>query len=117
MGLFYGIITLMNAQKIRSKYLEFYKKQGHAVVERAPLILTNDPTTLFTGARMQPMIPYLLGEAHPKVRELLILKRVCERRTSTTLAIIVIQRFLRCLETGVWAIILRKSKLAGCGRF
>ena len=66
MGLFYGIITLMNAQKIRSKYLEFYKKQGHAVVERAPLILTNDPTTLFTGAGMQPMIPYLLGEAHPK---------------------------------------------------
>ena len=56
----------MNAQKIRSKYLEFYKKQGHAVVERAPLILTNDPTTLFTGAGMQPMIPYLLGEAHPE---------------------------------------------------
>ena len=66
MGLFYGIITLMNAQKIRSKYLEFYKKQGHAVVERAPLILTNDPTTLFTGAGMQPMIPYLLGEVHPE---------------------------------------------------
>ena len=66
MGLFYGIITLMNAQKIRSKYLEFYKKQGHAVVERAPLILTNDPTTLFTGAGMQPMITYLLGEAHPE---------------------------------------------------
>lgn len=66
MGLFYGIITLMNAQKIRSKYLEFYKKHGHAVVERAPLILTNDPTTLFTGAGMQPMIPYLLGEAHPE---------------------------------------------------
>ena len=56
----------MNAQKIRSKYLEFYKKQDHAVVERAPLILTNDPTTLFTGAGMQPMIPYLLGEAHPE---------------------------------------------------
>ena len=66
MGLFYGIITLMNAQKIRSKYLEFYKKQDHAVVERAPLILTNDPTTLFTGAGMQPMIPYLLGEVHPE---------------------------------------------------
>ena len=56
----------MNVQKIRSKYLEFYKKQDHAVVERAPLILTNDPTTLFTGAGMQPMIPYLLGEVHPE---------------------------------------------------
>lgn len=56
----------MNAQDIRNKYLEFYEKQGHAIVKRAPLILHDDPTTLFTGAGMQPMIPYLLGEAHPQ---------------------------------------------------
>lgn len=31
---------------------------------RAPLILHDDPTTLFTGSGMQPMIPYLLGETH-----------------------------------------------------
>jgi len=55
----------MNAQEIRFKYLDFYKKQAHAVVKRAPLILTDDPTTLFTGSGMQPMIPYLLGEPHP----------------------------------------------------
>ena len=35
------------------------------VVRRAPLVLQGDPTTLFTGSGMQPMIPYLLGEAHP----------------------------------------------------
>ena len=56
----------MNAQDIRNKYLEFYEKQGHAIIKRAPLILHDDPTTLFTGAGMQPMIPYLLGEAHPQ---------------------------------------------------
>lgn len=56
----------MNAQDIRNKYLEFYEKQGHAIVKRAPLILHDDPTTLFTGAGMQPMIPYLLGETHPQ---------------------------------------------------
>ena len=56
----------MNAQEIRLKYLDFYSKQAHAVIKRAPLILTNDPTTLFTGAGMQPMIPYLLGEPHPE---------------------------------------------------
>ena len=56
----------MNAQEIRLKYLDFYSKQAHAVVRRAPLILTDDPTTLFTGAGMQPMIPYLLGEPHPE---------------------------------------------------
>ena len=56
----------MNAEIIRQKYLDFYQRNGHAVVKRAPLILTNDPTTLFTGAGMQPMIPYLLGEPHPE---------------------------------------------------
>mgnify|MGYP000994109985 FL=1 len=56
----------MNAQEIRLKYLDFYRKQAHAVIKRAPLILTDDPTTLFTGAGMQPMIPYLLGESHPE---------------------------------------------------
>ena len=55
----------MNAQEIRLKYLDFYSKQAHAVIKRAPLILTDDPTTLFTGSGMQPMIPYLLGEPHP----------------------------------------------------
>lgn len=56
----------MKAQDIRQKYLDFYQRNGHTVVKRAPLILTNDPTTLFTGAGMQPMIPYLLGEPHPE---------------------------------------------------
>ena len=61
-----AIIPPMNAQDIRNKYLEFYAKQQHAIIKRAPLILTDDPTTLFTGAGMQPMIPYLLGETHPQ---------------------------------------------------
>ncbi len=60
----------MKAQDIRQKYLDFYQRNGHAVVKRAPLILTNDPTTLFTGAGMQPMIPYLLGEPHPEGRRI-----------------------------------------------
>lgn len=56
----------MNAQEIRQAYLSFFEKRGHAVVERAPLVLMGDPTTLFTGSGMQPMIPYLLGEPHPE---------------------------------------------------
>lgn len=55
----------MNAQDIRNKYLAFYKAKGHEIIPRAPLVLTGDPTTLFTGSGMQPMIPYLLGETHP----------------------------------------------------
>ncbi len=56
----------MNAQQIRNAYLEFCKKNGHVIVPRALLVPQNDPTTLFTGSGMQPMIPYLLGETHPK---------------------------------------------------
>lgn len=55
----------MNAQQIRNAYLKFYKDRGHHIVKRAPLVLQGDPTTLFTGSGMQPMIPYLLGEPHP----------------------------------------------------
>ncbi len=56
----------MNTQEIRTAYLKFFEDRGHAIVPRAPLVLQGDPTTLFTGSGMQPMIPYLLGEAHPE---------------------------------------------------
>ena len=58
-------LTDMNAQQIRNAYLEFFKKQQHAQIARALLVPQNDPTTLFTGSGMQPLIPYLLGEKHP----------------------------------------------------
>ncbi len=64
--MFYAIITSMNTQEIRQKYLEFCQRNGHVVIERAPLILHNDPTTLFTGSGMQPLLPYLLGQDHPQ---------------------------------------------------
>jgi alanyl-tRNA synthetase len=55
----------MTAQEIRKSYLDFFKKRGHKVIPRALLVPQNDPTTLFTGSGMQPLIPYLLGEPHP----------------------------------------------------
>ncbi|MDH5532872.1 MAG: alanine--tRNA ligase [Candidatus Pacebacteria bacterium] len=55
----------MTPDQLRSKYLNFFKKHGHAIVPSAPLVPENDPTTLFTGSGMQPMVPYLLGETHP----------------------------------------------------
>ena len=64
--MFYAIITSMNTQEIRQKYLEFCQRNGHAIIERAPLMLHNDPTTLFTGSGMQPLLPYLLGQDHPQ---------------------------------------------------
>ena len=55
----------MNAQHIRNEYLKFFADRQHKVINRAPLVLKDDPTTLFTGAGMQPLMPYLLGEQHP----------------------------------------------------
>jgi alanyl-tRNA synthetase len=55
----------MTLGEIRQAYLEFFKARGHAIVPSAPLVPQNDPTTLFTGSGMQPLIPYLLGEPHP----------------------------------------------------
>src|SRR5580658_27962 len=54
----------MTAQDIRSAYLQFFKDRGHKVIPRSHLVPQNDPTTLFTGSGMQPLIPYLLGEPH-----------------------------------------------------
>ena len=59
-------VTVMNAQQIRNAYLEFMKSKGHVVIPRALLVPQNDPTTLFTGSGMQPLVPYLLGEEHPE---------------------------------------------------
>jgi len=55
----------MTANKIRTKFLEFYKKRGHAIIPSAPLVPENDPTTLFNSSGMQPLVPYLLGQPHP----------------------------------------------------
>lgn len=54
------------AQEIRNAYLQFFAERGHAVIPRAKLIPYNDPTTLFTGSGMQPLLPYLLGKPHPE---------------------------------------------------
>ncbi|MBN1923775.1 MAG: alanine--tRNA ligase [Nanoarchaeota archaeon] len=55
----------MKAEELIKKYLEFFKKREHTIIRSAPLIPENDPTVLFTTAGMHPLVPYLLGQAHP----------------------------------------------------
>ena len=64
------IIQGMNASEIRQKFLEYQQKLGHQVIAPAKLVLENDPTTLFTGSGMQPLLPFLLGEPHPEGKRL-----------------------------------------------
>lgn len=56
----------MKVSEVRKKYLDFFRSKGHIVIPSASLVPENDPTTLFTGSGMQPLIPYLLGEKHPE---------------------------------------------------
>lgn len=55
----------MTSDEIRSKFLEFFKKRGHAIIPSASLVPENDPSVLFNTAGMQPLVPYLLGQKHP----------------------------------------------------
>ncbi len=56
---------MMTCKKIRDKFLQFFKERGHMIIPSASLIPEKDPTTLFTGSGMQPLIPYILGAPHP----------------------------------------------------
>ena len=51
---------------LREAYIRFFTERGHAHIPSSSLTPENDPTTLFTGSGMQPLLPYLLGEAHPE---------------------------------------------------
>jgi len=55
----------MTSGELRSKFLEFFRQKGHAIIPSASLIPENDPTVLFTTAGMHPLVPYLMGEKHP----------------------------------------------------
>ncbi len=55
----------LTVNEIRFKFLKYMEGKGHAIVPSASLVPENDPTTLFTGSGMQPMLPYLLGQSHP----------------------------------------------------
>jgi alanyl-tRNA synthetase len=55
----------MKTSEIRKKFLDHMAKNGHVIIPSSRLTPENDPTTLFTGSGMQPMLPYLLGQPHP----------------------------------------------------
>ena len=60
----------MNANELREAYLSYFEELGHRRLPSASLLPENDPTVLFTTAGMHPLVPFLLGEAHPLGRRL-----------------------------------------------
>ncbi len=55
----------MKASELKKKYLEFFKKKKHSIIQSASLIPEHDPTVLFTTAGMHPLVPFLTGQPHP----------------------------------------------------
>ena len=61
----------MTAQELRKLYIDFFvEKYDHAEIRGSSLIPENDPTVLFTTAGMHPLVPFLMGEAHPSGKRL-----------------------------------------------
>lgn len=52
----------METREIRERFLQFYRKKGHEIVESASLIPMDDPTLLFTNAGMVQFKRLFLGE-------------------------------------------------------
>jgi alanyl-tRNA synthetase len=61
--------------EIRQKYLDFFKSKDHEEIPSASLVPENDPSVLFVNAGMFPLIPYLMGETHPKGKRLVNVQR------------------------------------------
>ncbi len=60
----------MKSSEIRDRFLKFFEAREHAIIPSASVVPENDPSSLFTTAGMQPLVPYLLGQTHPAGRRL-----------------------------------------------
>ncbi len=45
---------MSSVNEVRSKFLQYFVKEGHHLVASSPLVPTNDPTLMFTAAGMVP---------------------------------------------------------------
>jgi alanyl-tRNA synthetase len=52
----------MKSSEIRHRFLDFFRRSGHAVIASSPLVPGNDPTLLFTNAGMVQFKDVFLGQ-------------------------------------------------------
>lgn len=57
-------------RELVDKWFDFFKSKNHVIIPSASVVPENDPTVLFTTAGMHPLVPYLLGQSHPKGKRL-----------------------------------------------
>ncbi|MCC7356563.1 MAG: alanine--tRNA ligase [Candidatus Doudnabacteria bacterium] len=61
---------MITAQELRNKWFAFFESKGHTIIPSASLVPENDASVLYTMAGMHPLVPYLLGQEHPKGKRL-----------------------------------------------
>src|ERR1700704_3925520 len=52
----------MNSSEIRTRFLEYFRRRGHAIVASSPLVPGNDPTLLFTNSGMVQFKDVFVGK-------------------------------------------------------
>ncbi|MDQ6792413.1 MAG: alanine--tRNA ligase [Candidatus Dormibacteraeota bacterium] len=55
----------MTGPEIRQRFLQHFQRREHLILDSAPLVPADDPTTLFISAGMQPLQPYFKGLRPP----------------------------------------------------
>jgi alanyl-tRNA synthetase len=55
----------VTGQEIRRRFIEHFRSRDHLILDSAPLVPVDDPTTLFISAGMQPLQPYYQGLRQP----------------------------------------------------
>lgn len=61
---------ILTRKELLKMWFDFYTSKNHIKINSASLIPENDPSVLFTTAGMHPLVPYLLGQPHPKGKRL-----------------------------------------------
>ncbi len=60
----------ITSKELRKKWLSFYESKGHVNIGAVSLIGDGSTGVMFNVAGMQPLMPYLLGKAHPAGKRL-----------------------------------------------
>ena len=60
----------ITSEELRKLWLDFYKSKGHVDIGAVSLIGDGTTGVMFNVAGMQPLMPYLLGQPHPKGKRL-----------------------------------------------
>ncbi|QTV06960.1 alanine--tRNA ligase [Faecalibacter bovis] len=56
----------MKSKDIRKEFLGFFEKNGHLIVDSAPIVLKDDPTLMFNNSGMAQFKEFFLGNGIPK---------------------------------------------------